>query len=253
MKGKLFFFLFVGIMIPITILALTGEGTSGPVTMDTVDPEVTVNYPNGGEILYIDETHNITWNADDYQLTSNPISIYLSSDNANNYSVVDSQQTDDGSYSWQVPATQSDECLIKIYAEDYYGNVAADSSDALFSISYVPPAAPDFVDIDISNEIDAVVSWAAVDTTIFGTPIEVDGYIVLYNESPYEDSLQCYYFLGYTDSTTTTYTHQNVAQFREEMYYRIVAYKDYSGRITRLLKSLVNNKPSWFALKRRLR
>ena len=221
MKGKLFFFLFVGIMIPITILALTGEGTSGPVTMDTVDPEVTVNYPNGGEILYIDETHNITWNADDYQLTSNPISIYLSSDNANNYSVVDSQQTDDGSYSWQVPATQSDECLIKIYAEDYYGNVAADSSDALFSISYVPPAAPDFVDIDI--------------------------------ESPYEDSLQCYYFLGYTDSTTTTYTHQNVAQFREEMYYRIVAYKDYSGRITRLLKSLVNNKPSWFALKRRLR
>jgi len=83
-----------------------------------------------------------------------------------------------------------------------------------------------------------VISWTDVDTTIFGTPITVDGYIVLYNETAYEDSMQCYYFLGATDSTTITYTHFRVAEFRDQMFYKVVAYKDYRGNISNILAEI---------------
>ena len=66
MQNKIVFVLFAIMVIPLTIFALTGEGTSASTEMDTVDPEVTVNYPNGGEDLYIGDTADITWTATDF-------------------------------------------------------------------------------------------------------------------------------------------------------------------------------------------
>jgi hypothetical protein len=225
-------------VIPLAIFALTGEGTSGSAAMDTVEPEVTVNYPNGGEELYIGDSAYILWNATDFGLAANPIKILYSDDNGNNYAVLDSLEANDGTYYWELPSTISYTNLIKIFAEDNFGNIGADSSNAVFSITYVPPAPPENVTIDLSNEIDAVISWTEVDTTIFGTPIEVDGYIVLYNETAYEDSMQCYYFLGATNSSITTYTHYRVAEFRNQMFYKVIAYKDYRGNISNILAEI---------------
>ena len=102
-----------------------------------------------------------------------------------------------------------------------------------------------------------------VDTTIFGNPITVDGYIVLYNETAYEDSMQCYYFLGYTNgSANTTYTHYYVTQFRDQMFYKVVAFKDYRGNINDILVNLpksynrmnsTNTKLTWSELQRRFK
>ena len=69
--------------------------------------------------------------------------------------------------------------------------------------------------------IDAVLNWSPVDTSIYGNPITVDTYIVFYSEIPYApDSL--YFFHGNTSDTT--YTHENVAFFSENMFYQVIAY-----------------------------
>jgi len=254
MKKKIGFVVWAFMVIPLAIFALTGEGTSGALTMDMVDPEVTVNYPNGGEELYIGDSADVTWSATDFGLATNPIKLSYSDNNGNNYAVLDSLEANDGIYNWILPSTVCYTNLIKIFAEDNFGNIGEDVSDAVFSITYVSPAPPENVTVDLSNEIDAVISWSEVDTTIFGTPIAVDGYIVLYNETAYEDSMQCYYFLGATDSTTTTYTHYRVAEFRDQMFYKVVAYKDYRGNITKILASLTlanGYKPSQWSVDKR--
>jgi len=238
MQNKIVLVMFTIMIVPLAIFALTGEGTSGSSTMDTVDPDVTVNYPNGGEELYIGDSADITWSATDFGLSANTIKIFYSADNGNNYEVLDSLETNDDIYNWPLPSIICYNNLIKIFAEDNFGNIGSDSSNAAFSITYVPPAPPENVTVDLSNEIDAVISWTEVNTTIFGNPIAVDGYIVLYNETAYEDSLQCYYFLGATNSSTATYTHYRVAEFRDQMFYKVVAYKDYRGNITEILASL---------------
>jgi hypothetical protein len=64
----------------------------------------------------------------------------------------------------------------------------------------------------------------AVTETIYGSPMTPDLYLVLYNETPYEDD-NFYYYHGSTQ--LTTYTHYNVALFRESMFYKVVAVKFY--------------------------
>lgn len=247
---KVLFSVFITILLPLTIFASSGTGTSALFTLDTVDPEVTVIDPNGGEELYIDDSHDITWSADDFGLISEPIAIEFSSDNGNTYTYIDSSLTNDGIYAWEIPEQVSNNCLVKIYAIDSFGNIGEDVSDNAFSIEYIPPASPTWIEIDLSNETDAVISWASVDTTIFGTPITVDGYIVLYNETPYEDD-QYYYFLTATDSTTTSYTHTRVVEFRDQMFYKVLAYKDYTGDIGKFLDLVLNRQNNLFAEKPR--
>ena len=259
MQNKIVFVMFAIMVIPLAIFALTGEGTSGSATLDTVDPEVMVNYPNGGEELYIGDSADITWSATDFGILANSITISYSSDNGTNYGELASLEANDGTYYWELPSVISYSSLIKIIAEDNFGNVGEDVSDNVFSLTYAPLAAPVWVDIDISDNIDAVITWAEVDTTIVGNSITIDGYIVLYNKTAYEDTLQCYYYLANTNIATTNYTHQGVARFRDQMFYKVVAYKDYRGNINSILANLPkqnnfmsrrNDKLSWTELQR---
>ena len=240
-------------ILALPVFALIGEGVSPCSTIDTVLPEVTLTYPNGGEELYISDTADITWTVTDFGLAANPITISYSDNNGQDYSELSSLEANDGTYNWELPSIICYNNLIKIFAEDSFGNVGADSSNAVFSITYVPPATPTNVNVDLTNEIDAVITWAEVDTTIFGTPIEVDGYIVLYNETAYEDTMHCYYYLANTDNETTTYTHFGVSRFRDQMYYKVVAYKDYRGDMNNILTNLPKEKLTWAELQRRFK
>ena len=120
----------------------------------------------------------------------------------------------------------------------------------LITVSYIPPAEPQNVQVNIIYP-DAIISWSAVDTTIFGDPITPDGYIVLYNETAYEDE-QFYYFLDFT--TDLTYTHTYVAQHRNQMFYKVVAFIDYSRQQIEYLSGLSNlqEKVRWMYVKRNL-
>lgn len=115
---------------------------------------------------------------------------------------------------------------------------------------YVPPAMVDGVEVNIVGN-DAIITWEAVTETIYGTPLVPDLYIVLYNETPYEDDNYYYYLIS---STTLFATHYDVARFRDAMFYRVVAVKFYRDGESDILAAFKDSgkKISWSEVKNRL-
>ena len=114
------------------------------------------------------------------------------------------------------------------------------------AVVYIPPAQPTDVQVDIVIP-DAIISWSTVDTTIFGDPITPDGYIVLFSENE-----ENYFYLFST--TDTTFTHIRVAEHRDNMFYQVVAFIDYSREQIEYLESLNNSreKIKWSVVKQNL-
>lgn len=216
--------------------ALVGYGTSAPVVLDTVDPALTITAPAGGEAWYIGDTNDITWTATDTNILPNSVSIWYSLNGGTDYISIIENTDNDGIHPWEIPAVQSYNARVRIDVLDSFGNLTQMATP--FTITYVPPKPPEEVSVDTSNNQDAVISWQPVTENIYDTPLTPDGYIVLYNETPYEDD-HFYYFLG--RSFTTTYTHLDVAEFREHMFYKVVAYKNYRGDVDNVLASLLAN------------
>ncbi|MBI9032233.1 hypothetical protein JEZ13_09575 [bacterium] len=234
--------------------ALGGFSTYGPVTLDTVDPQVDLLSPNGGESWYFGDTQNIQWTATDDFLLDDPILIEVSYSGNQNFSTLEENLENTGSYAWEFPEIETDNCYVQITATDLMGNSTSIYSASSFSLGYVPPQAPGEVNVDLSNGVDAQLSWQPVTQTIYNTPIIPDGYIILYNETPYEDDENRYYFLGF--SPTPDYTHQHVASFRDDFYYSVKSFKNFSARQLALLEQLSANKQSqplsWGQVKSRI-
>lgn len=118
---------------------------------------------------------------------------------------------------------------------------------------YVPPKAPENVRM-VLDGYDAVITWDEVTETIYDTPIEVDCYVVLYNEVA-EENEELFYFLAQTGDLT--HTHFHVARHRENMFYRVVAirFRTRSREERRRLDDLrlSEEKITWGELKRILR
>ena len=216
--------------------ALVGYGTSAAVIFDTVDPALTITAPAGGEAWYIGDTNDITWTATDTNILPNSINIWYSLNGGTDYISIIENTDNDGIHPWPIPAVQSYNARVQIEVFDSFGNFTKLASTSPFSITYVPPKPPEGVSVDTSNNQDAVITWQPVTENIYDSPLTPDGYIVLYNETPYEDD-HFYYFLGHSDSTT--YTHHHVAQFRDQMFYKVVAYKNYRGDVDSVLTSLL--------------
>jgi hypothetical protein len=107
-----------------------------------IPPSVTVISPNGGEDWMKDKYYPITWSASG-NLGSNPISIYYSTDNGNTWTLIASDEVNDGVYNWTVPSVTTANGLIKVEATDLDGNVGIDTSDSSFAIDPPPPTAGD--------------------------------------------------------------------------------------------------------------
>ena len=215
---------------------MSSNSSSGPVTIDTVDPEVELHTPNGGESWYFGDTQNIQWNASDDFLQTEAILLEVSYSGNQNFETLQENYQNSGTYAWLFPEIESSNCYIQITATDMLGNSTTVYSARSFSLGYVPPQAPSGVEVDVSNGVDAILSWNPVTETIYNTPIIPDGYIILYNETPYEDDENRYYFLGF--SPTPNYTHQHVATFRDVYYYSVKSYKNFSARQLALLDQL---------------
>lgn len=217
---------------------LSSYGDTPDFTIDTTPPVVQLLSPNGGEILYIGDTKDILWTATDTNLHPTGISLWYSLNGGTSYTPIQENIAHSGTFTWNLPPTQSTSAKVRLKAMDTFGNGTMLSSLNPFTISYVPPASPNGVNVNITNSVDAILTWDAVTQTIppYNTPITPDGYIVLYNETPLEED-QYYYFLGETDQLT--YTHQRVARFRSQMFYKVVAYKNYSREDASALKDIV--------------
>ncbi|MBN8702980.1 MAG: T9SS type A sorting domain-containing protein [Bacteroidetes bacterium] len=97
----------------------------------SINAQVTVTFPNGGETLPSGIPAFITW--DDSQTSAPTSDIYLSLNGGANWTLVSAGESNLGIgfslYSWSVPSTTSTSALIKV--DD---GVGADQSDAVFTI-----------------------------------------------------------------------------------------------------------------------
>lgn len=82
---------------------------------------------------------------------------------------------------------------------------------------------------------NVVIAWSSVDTSICGTPIEVDYYLVYYSD--YADGP--FFYHGYT--ADTSYTHLGAVQFAAAMNYEVTAYVGSIGILKGALDELGPN------------
>jgi hypothetical protein len=112
-----------------------------PTVPDTTPPVVTVIRPNGGEIFVIGSEEEIEWTASDDDSVAN-VDIHYSTNAGGAWNPIATGIPNSGSYLWTVPNDPvNGSALIKVVARDVAQNVAADSSDAPFtlqSVSSVP-------------------------------------------------------------------------------------------------------------------
>lgn len=237
MKKVLMFVVLMGIL---TLCSgLSSYGNSPDFEMDTVAPQLELISPNGGESWYIGDTRNILWTASDTNLDPAGIDLWYSLNGGADYLSLAEAIANSGSYPWELPGIQSLNAKVRIGARDSFDNSTLVHSLNSFNIGYVPPAIPEGLSINISNAVDALLTWDEVTQTIppYNSPITPDGYIILYNESPYEHDGNSYTFLG--RSYVTSYTHHDVGEFRNQMFYRVQAYKNYTREDSEALEALV--------------
>ena len=108
------------------------------IEADTSPPTVEVVEPNGGEDWGTFEWHTITWTAEDNVGVVGD-SIYYSTNNGDDWTFIAGHTGNLQSYSWQVPNTPSEECLIKVIVYDASDNLTEDISDDNFIITYIEP------------------------------------------------------------------------------------------------------------------
>lgn len=91
--------------------------------------KITVDSPNGGELLQIGTSHDITWSSNNLE---GNVKIELSRDSGSNWEIITSSTPDDNNYSWTVSSPTSNACHIKISSIN--NSEISDQSDLNFSI-----------------------------------------------------------------------------------------------------------------------
>ncbi|MBU4446246.1 MAG: T9SS type A sorting domain-containing protein [Candidatus Marinimicrobia bacterium] len=104
-----------------------------PTDTDTIPPVVTLDEPNGAEIWMQGETQEISWTANDESYIRTD-SVFYSIDNGVTWIFIASHSGNCQNFSWQVPNTPSDQCLVKVSVHDSGNNNAIDISDSVFTI-----------------------------------------------------------------------------------------------------------------------
>jgi hypothetical protein len=95
-------------------------------------PTITITYPNGGELLYPEETKNIRWQSAALG-ASRQMKIEFSGDNGGTWEVITASTGNNGSYSWKPSRNQvSSNALIRI--SDILDPTISDISNTVFSI-----------------------------------------------------------------------------------------------------------------------
>ncbi len=110
---------------------------------------IEIKSPNGGEKLYAEEVHTITWMSG---IVSSNVRIEFSSDSGSNWVSIAENTPNDGSFDWNVNEGESDRCLIRII-DTLSASVRTDVSDSFFSIE--DPTRPPAI---VSHPMDQTVS-----------------------------------------------------------------------------------------------
>ncbi|MGE5340884.1 MAG: BACON domain-containing protein [Candidatus Omnitrophota bacterium] len=101
----------------------------------STQPVITLTSPNGGEEWTVGTSHSIHWS---YTGTISNVKIQYSINNGSSWITVVNSTTNTGSYSWVIPNTPSEQCLVKVSGT---GGTPSDTSHSAFTIAApdVPP------------------------------------------------------------------------------------------------------------------
>lgn len=97
-----------------------------------LNPTLTLTAPNGGQVLNVGSTYNITWTS---RGDVSNVWLQYSTDNGISWKNITTSTANDGSYTWTVPNDPSSQCLVRI--TDIMG-FPSDVSDATFTIWLQP-------------------------------------------------------------------------------------------------------------------
>jgi len=145
-------------------------------------PRIKVASPNGGEAWCVDSTYNITWKSIGW---IKYVKIEYSTDNDSTWESLTKRTRNGGSYSWKIPDTPSDYCLVRVSA--LYG-WASDVSDGVFSI-VSDSSSPDSSYIDIVTPNGGETYYADTVNYIEWDSYNISGMVKIeYTTNAYYDS-----------------------------------------------------------------
>lgn len=164
------------------------SGESAIFTMDTKDPVLALESPNGGGIYSYLEPLNVTWSAFDDTFQAGPVSLGISSEAGGAVNWLSLNIPNSGSSNVDPPDIPTLFGKAHIYAVDAFGNSAEDMSDDYFELveTIIPLAAEFSADI---TEGDAPLTVQFTDLST-GDPsswewdFENDGTIDSYDQNP---------------------------------------------------------------------
>ena len=144
------------------------------IEIDTGDlpnqpPTVTVDRPDGGEVLAGGASEEIRWTASDTDGSVAGVDLAYSTDGST-WTAIATNETNDGSYDWTVPSIDSSTVIVRATATDDDGATDADQSDATFEIDSTTPTVSNFAmtnpageTLDVSFDSDESLATVQVD------------------------------------------------------------------------------------------
>jgi hypothetical protein len=108
--------------------------------IDTTNPIITINEPNGGEIYQSGSELNITWNIVDYSPST--VTLEYSTDSGSNWQEINGGfygTLNDGIELWTLPNIDSADCFVRVNATDTVGLSNSKNSDNSFIIYLTYP------------------------------------------------------------------------------------------------------------------
>ena len=129
----------------VALLQVSGQnsftGESGIFAMDTKNPEVTLDAPNGGGTYNYYLPLDISWAATDHSFGDTPIAAGLSTEEGGEVSWLAQDLANSGSTQMELPHQETAFAKAHIKATDNYGNQATGASNTYFSLLqgiYIP-------------------------------------------------------------------------------------------------------------------
>ncbi|MBC8197472.1 MAG: T9SS type A sorting domain-containing protein [Candidatus Marinimicrobia bacterium] len=107
---------------------------SGVLTIDSQDPTIDWQYPNGSEQFSTNETINGTWSADDASFSITPIQISVSKSIGEPYTSLTENIENTGNVNLILSNEDLQFVRLKATATDIFGNNSTDYSDGYFTI-----------------------------------------------------------------------------------------------------------------------
>jgi hypothetical protein len=108
---------------------------AGKLRVDVTDPNVTVQYPNGGDILTVGTSEDLLWSASD-PIWSGVVSvdIDLSRDGGTTWENIATGIANTGVYNWNPTAPATTQAILRVKAHDVADNIGQDVSDQVWTI-----------------------------------------------------------------------------------------------------------------------